>query len=227
MAGRIYGKPVEEVTKDERFFGKTTILGAGYGMGANKFHLMLKLQGINIDLKEAERIITIYRTSYPRIKTLWAKANEALNAMLFGTGFRLGRPGVLEVVKNGVILPSHLKLTYNNLSAHTEGRPDGSSRTVYTYDSRREKGIHIYGGKVVENAVQAIARCVVAEQMLQISKRYQVVLTVHDAVMCIVKDSEVEEAAKYVERCMRYTPVWAAGLPVDCEVGTGKSYGEC
>ncbi len=227
MAGRIYGKSVEEVTKEERFFGKTTILGAGYGMGAAKFHLMLKLQGINIDLKEAERIITIYRTSYPRIKTLWAKANDALNAMLFGNGFQLGKKGVLEVVKGGVILPSRLKLTYNNLTARNEAKPDGSNRTVYTYDSRREKGIYIYGGKVVENVVQAIARCIVAEQMLQISKRYHVVLTVHDAVMCIVEDSEVEEATKYVEHCMRYTPDWAAGLPVDCEVGTGKSYGEC
>jgi DNA polymerase I-like protein with 3'-5' exonuclease and polymerase domains len=63
--------------------------------------------------------------------------------------------------------------------------------------------------------------------MLLIAKKYRVVLTVHDAVMCVVKDEEVEEATKYIEECMRWTPDWATGLPVNCESGSGKSYGDC
>jgi DNA polymerase I-like protein with 3'-5' exonuclease and polymerase domains len=63
--------------------------------------------------------------------------------------------------------------------------------------------------------------------MLLIGKRYKVVLTVHDAVACVVRDVEVEEAKLYVEECMRTAPAWAKGLPLSCESGVGKSYGDC
>jgi DNA polymerase len=227
MAAKIYGKDVEAITKEERFFGKTVILGAGYGMGYKKFHLMLKLQNVNISESEAERIIKIYRASYPHIRNLWEQGNEALGAMLSKEYVRFGREGVVTIIKDGFKLPSGLKLIYNNLTARQEGLPAGGSRTVYSYDSRREKNIHIYGGKVVENVVQAIARCIVGEQMIRISKKYRVVLTVHDAVMVLVRDYEAKEARDYVEQCMRWVPEWATGLPVDCESGVGKSYGEC
>ena len=227
MAGKIYGKPADEINKDERFFGKTTILGCGYGMGHVKFQLMLKLQGVEIDEHEAQRIITIYRSANPRIKDLWAKGGDALAAMLSGGHCGFGKSGVVEVSKKGFLLPSGLKLFYNNLSMRQEVAPNGQERKVYTYDSRNEKGIYIYGGKVVENVVQALARCIIAEQMVRIAKNYRVVLTVHDAIMCLAKDEEVEEAKAYVKECMSWTPDWAQGLPVSCEVGSGKSYGEC
>ena len=87
--------------------------------------------------------------------------------------------------------------------------------------------IKIYGGKVVENLCQALARCIIGEQMLEIAKRYDVVLTVHDAIACIVPESDVSEAQAYIEQCMRSTPEWAEGLPVNCESGYGSSYGDC
>jgi len=73
---------------------------------------------------------------------------------------------------------------------------------------------------------QALARIIIGEQMLCISKRYRVVLTVHDSIVCCVPDDEAEACRAYVEECMRWTPAWAAGLPVDCESGIGKSYGD-
>ena len=63
--------------------------------------------------------------------------------------------------------------------------------------------------------------------MILIAKRYEVVLTVHDAIACIVKEEEADEAQAYVEECMRWVPAWAEGLPVNCEAGYGRSYGEC
>jgi DNA polymerase I-like protein with 3'-5' exonuclease and polymerase domains len=63
--------------------------------------------------------------------------------------------------------------------------------------------------------------------MLKIAKRYKVVLTVHDAVACIAPEAEAEEAVAYVESCMRWRPDWAATLPLNCESGMGKSYGDC
>ena len=63
--------------------------------------------------------------------------------------------------------------------------------------------------------------------MLLINKRYKVVLTVHDAVACIAPQEEAEEAQLYVEECMKTRPAWAQTLPLDCDSGVSKSYGEC
>lgn len=207
--------------------GPIIVHNCGYGMGHLKFQMMLKLQGVEIDEKEANRIITVYRASNPHIKDLWTAGNNALASMLNGAPCRFGKQGVVQVTKKGFLLPSDLYLMYNNLSVRQEVAPNGMEKKIYTYDARNEKGIYIYGGKVVENVIQALARCIIAEQMLKIAKRYRVVLTVHDAIMCLAKDDEVEEAKAYVRECMTWTPEWAGGLPVSCEVGSGKNYGEC
>jgi DNA polymerase I-like protein with 3'-5' exonuclease and polymerase domains len=76
MASAIYGKDVEEISKDERFVGKTTILGAGYGMGAQKFQVQLKTFGVEIEADEANRIIQVYRKTYDKIPELWKQAQK-------------------------------------------------------------------------------------------------------------------------------------------------------
>ena len=63
--------------------------------------------------------------------------------------------------------------------------------------------------------------------MLKITKKYRVVMTVHDSVVCCVPETKVSDAQAYIEKCMRWTPDWAKGLPIDCESGVGRSYGEC
>jgi len=107
-------------------------------------------------------------------------------------------------------------------------KDDGSAELVY--DTKRGKAIipnRIYGGKVTENVCQALARIVIGEQMLMIVKKYKVVMTVHDAVACVVPFDQVESAMEYVQLCMRIRPSWALELPLNCEAGFGKSYGEC
>jgi DNA polymerase len=223
MASAIYNKPEEEVDKTERFVGKTTILGAGYGMGAIKFQAQLKNFGVEVSIEESRRIIDIYRSTNSEIGRLWAQAQRFLANISRGDSAVLGRDGVLEVIpsERAIKLPSGLLMRYDGLSF-----VQGEKGPEFSYKSRYGRN-RIYGGKVIENVCQAIARCIIAEQMLLISKKYRVVLTVHDAVMCVVKDEEVEEATKYIEECMRWTPDWATGLPVNCESGSGKSYGDC
>jgi DNA polymerase I-like protein with 3'-5' exonuclease and polymerase domains len=63
--------------------------------------------------------------------------------------------------------------------------------------------------------------------MLKISRKYKVALTVHDAVMAVVKEEEKDEALAYIKECMTWRPSWAQTLPLACEIGVGKSYGEC
>ena len=223
MASRIYGCTEDEVTKDQRFVGKTTILGAGYGMGALKFQAQLKTFGFEMDLDEARRVINIYREANWKINQLWRDCQNMVRNMVNGDSYQIGRQGVLQVVgaERGIRLPSGLLIHYDDLTA--ENTENGLE---YSYKTRRGR-TRIYGGKVTENVCQGIARCIIGEQMLQIAKKYRVVLTVHDSIVACVRDEEVAEAQAYVEECMRWTPDWAEGLPINCESGTGKSYGDC
>lgn len=223
MASAIYGKPEYEISKDERFVGKTTILGAGYGMGAAKFQAQLKNFGVTVDIVEARRIIDIYRRTNDAVVRLWRQAQNALVNMSRSDTALLGRRGVLEVVptETAIRLPSGLLMRYDDLKF------DQTDKGIEFHYKTRKGRTRIYGGKVIENVCQAIARCIIAEQMLKIGKRYKVVLTVHDAIAVCVPDLEVVPAAQYVEECMRWVPDWAKGLPVNCESGSGKSYGDC
>lgn len=219
MASAIYNKDVSDITKDERFIGKTVVLGCGYGMGAEKFKNMLSLQKVSMDKSEAERIISIYREKNFKIKQLWGQGQNALRFILQKRNAPIGQHDVVRVMDGGLLLPSGITMRYTNLR---NDKDDG-----FMYDARKNEVVRIYGGKVIENIVQALARIVIGHQMLKIAERYKVVLTVHDAVACIAPETEVLEAKRYVEECMRSAPEWAVGLPLNCESGYGRSYGDC
>lgn len=222
MASKIYGKAVEDITKPERQIGKVVILGAGYGVGHVKLQLFLKMQaGVVVDLDEAKRIIDIYRGSNYKIAKLWKDADTAIRMMNQGNSVQFGRPGVLEVdaSRSAIKLPSGLYIQYPDLQGE-----QGERGVQYHYAVRGGRN-HIYGGKVIENVTQALARCIIGDQMLKIAKRYRVVLTVHDSVVACVRKEEAAEAQAYIEECMRWTPDWADGLPVNCESEAGERYG--
>jgi DNA polymerase len=221
MAGAIYRKPVDEVTSNERFIGKTTILGAGYGMGAQKFQGQLKTFGTEVTLEEAKRIIDTYRGTYSKIPTLWTQGSTAIDAMSKKRMSKWGN-GCISIGAEGILMPNGLYQRYPNLRKMR----DKDGKDQYIYDSR--KGVvKLYGGKLTENICQGLARCIIGEQLIKISKRYRVVLTVHDAVACVAPKQEAEEAMAYVMECMRFVPSWAQGIPLNCEAGIGDSYGDC
>ena len=224
MASAIYGKDEAEITKEERFVGKTTILGAGYGMGGAKFQTQLKTFGVEMQADECARIISVYRSRYSKVPALWRQAQGCVEALVNNQGATFGEVDavVFDASQGGFLLPSGLWQKYEGLTKVF----DSEGKAQYQYKTR--KGVvKIYGGKVVENICQAVARCVIAEQMLLIAKRYKVVLTVHDAVACIAKEDEAKEAQDYVEQCMRWRPRWCQTLPLNCESGVGRSYGDC
>ena len=153
------------------------------------FQGQLKTFGVDVSLDEARRIIDIYRKTNPAVTGLWRQAQTMLIAMSRAENCTLGRAGVLEVDswEKAIKLPSGLLMRYNDLKfEQTENGVEFSYKT-------RKGRTRIYGGKVIENVCQAIARCIIAEQMLKIGKRYKVVLTVHDAIGCIVPDAEVAD----------------------------------
>lgn len=227
MASAIYGKPVEDIDKDERFVGKTTILGCGYGMGAAKFRAQLKTFGKDLPQEECERIIEVYRSTYPKIPELWRAASKALDSMINNQSSPIGRAGAVMVEGTaGIRLPNGLYLKYPNLRKVT----NEEGRTEMVYATKRGRSTidnRIYGGKAIENICQALARIVIGEQLLRVAKKYKVAMTVHDAIGCIVPEAEEQTGKEFVEMVMKVRPKWAQDLPLDCEAFTGDSYGGC
>ena len=236
MASKIYNVKEKDVTKEQRFVGKSTILGAGYGMGAIRFAEQLKSFGTTISVDEARRIISIYRESNWRIAQFWRECQNMLVQMSRSCRGAIGKDNLLAYGNTGyydkgeqytyccdgyIKLPSGLRMRYGDLEY-----VQGERGVEFSYKTRRGR-TRIYGGKVTENVCQAIARCIMGEQMLAIAKRYKPVLTVHDSVVCCVPDDELDEARQYIEDCMSTTPSWAEGMPITCESGIGKSYGDC
>ena len=228
MAAAIYGKSVRDITDDERFVGKQTVLGCGYGMGAKKFQAQLKTYNVSMDEAECQRIINVYRETYPKIPEFWKRSQTILDSIIGDNADYFGRGNILCVEgKKGIRLPNSLFMKYPNLRKRAD--PE-SGKTEYVYDTKKGKTTvpnRIYGGKVVENVCQALARIVIGEQMLMIAKKYRVVMTVHDAIACIAPEDEALRAREYVELCMRMRPRWAPDLPLNCESGYGKSYADC
>jgi len=226
MAASIYGKAVANVTEEERFVGKTTILGAGYGMGSMKFQMQLKTFGVELTLEFCKKILNTYRTQFGHIPRLWAQAGDCIGLLAEGdikaAPFGIQPQATYFMPGVGFDMPSGIPQKYPGIrfsgAIHLRGVPE------IVYDTRKGPN-GIYGGKVVENICQGLARCVIGEQMLKIAQRYKVVLTVHDAVACIAPIAEAEEAARYVQECMRWRPKWAETLPLNCEVKMGDSYG--
>jgi len=232
FATEVYGYAIQKETHPtERFVGKTCILGLGYGMGAEKFKGTLKIGvgGISVDLplSESQRVVKLYRDKYPYISSLWKQGQEALEAMIAGNEYYLSNKLQLKCVDNKIWLPNGMFVNYPNL------RKSGNE---FLYDSRYGAN-KIYGGKVIENVVQALARIVVFDQMAKIdqqfrkrdkkSERYKVCLTVHDEVVAVVPESNVEKAKKFMEKVMAVPPQWCSDLPVSCEANFGKTYGDC
>mgnify|MGYP003671161661 FL=1 len=109
-----------------------------------------------------------------------------------------------------------LYIRYKNLRREEDG---------VMYDSRKGP-VNIWGGAMVENIVQALARIIVGEQLLAVNKLYPVTLTVHDAGVWVVPEDERETALAFITKAMSTPPQWCADLPVACEAKSGPSYGE-
>ena len=221
MASAIYQKKREEITTAERFVGKTAILGAGYGMGSAKFQAQLKAVGVSISAEESARIISTYRETYSSIPALWKSGSTAIDAMSKGRYAPWGN-GCILIGKDKILMPNGLYQRYPNLRKVR----DKDGKTQYIYDSRKGP-VKLYGGKLTENICQGLARCIIGEQLIKISRKYRVVLTVHDAVACVAPKEEAQEAMEYMMECMRFVPAWAEGIPLNCEAGMGDSYGDC
>ncbi len=235
FATDVYQRPVTKADKVERHVGKTCILGLGYGMGAAKFQHSLATGFISVKVEshEAQQIVNLYRNKYHRIQAFWNRCNNALNALVAGE--RGEMCDLIPFDAEGVILPNGLRIQYPALRRTANGfEYINDPRTYRKFIRARVMGdetpeltwTKIYGGKVVENITQAVARIVVAEQMAKIGRRYPVALQVHDEIVCVVPEEQADACKEYMVKVMSTPPKWAPDLPVACEADVGPNYGE-
>jgi DNA polymerase len=225
FATKIYDRPISKENPVERFVGKTCILGLGYGTGALKLQHTLKTQppGAVVTEDEAKSYVDTYRNTNDKVIQLWRDGDKAIAdlANWEGKPYYYGKHKCLKITKEGVHLPNGLMIRYPDLKLNTN-----ESKSQYEYKSRKGP-VSLWGGSLVENVVQALARIIVGEQMIKINEKYRVALTVHDAAVIVVPEAEKNEALAYIVECMSTPPAWASGLPVTCEAKYAQTYGEC
>lgn len=217
FASDIYGYPVNK--KDhpaERFVGKESILGLGFGMGWKKFKATLKSKAkVDMPDEECKRIVNLYRAKYAAIVRLWKRLHSCLAHMCSGSYELFHIADGIYAEGNKIYLPNGMFLHYPGLEFNGN---------EYTYRQRRET-IKVYGAKIVENIVQALARIVVFYQMYEMSQMTKVVLTVHDEIVACVADAMVDTIHAAMKEVMKKVPKGFEGLPVTCETGVDVSYG--
>jgi DNA polymerase I-like protein with 3'-5' exonuclease and polymerase domains len=165
----------------------------------------------------AKKIIDKYRDAAQPVKTFWEMCDALIKRSLVE-----GKPYThkcLTFEKERIVLPSGLALRYPQLS----GVADEKGRIQWTYGDDKKK---LYGGKLTENIVQAVARCVMTDGMLRIQKQYPCVLTVHDEVVALVPESEADDAENWVLAQMTMVPKYMPGIPLGAEAGHAKRYGD-
>ena len=165
----------------------------------------------------SKMIIDKYRDAAVPVKTFWEMCDALIKRSL-AEGHTYTHK-CLTFTKEKIVLPSGLALRYPNLV----GEPDDQGRIQWSYGDDKKK---LYGGKLTENIVQAVARCVMTDGMLRIQKRYPCVLTVHDEVVALVPKSEAEEAENWVLAQMVMEPKYMPGIPLNAETGHAVRYGD-
>ena len=219
MATTIYGVAEENIDDLQRFVGKVAILGLGYGMGGKKFQTTLALgtsgPPVHITLAAATRIVNLYRSTNSRIRAAWREADLLLHRMMRGeTGTAFS--GLIEYDATSLWLPNGMGIHYPNMHITPEG-------IKYTsFDAHRP----LYGGLVVENVTQALARIVVGEQVLatqtamrkhklQPSEVAAISMLTHDEEVATVPERLAEKQLAIQLKCMRTAPAWCPDLPVN------------
>ncbi len=173
----------------------------------------------------AKAFVDRYRARNAPIVGLWDTMQTVLKAMCEGEQATFGPGECLQTVRHGIILPNGMKLKYPGLE-YKEGKDGERGSYWYLGGDSGKKPQKAYGGSITENIVQALARIVVADQMLWIRTKYPIVTMTHDEVVSLADEADGENALKWSLDCMRVPPVWAPGLPLNAEGGFAVSYGD-
>lgn len=229
FGSKVFNTGYDDITKGQRFIAKTAVLGLGFGAGhkvlCKAINLGAKQFGFDVDVdeKEAKRIVDLYREINHKVKSAWYQGEDVLEAVRDNEYYDY-EPGLLSLPvwgKKGIKLPSNLYIKYAHLMQVEE-----EGKKQWFYEGRRKAKKRIYGPKVLQNCTQSVARCVMGEAMARINKKYPIGLTVHDSCYVAVPEDEAQEAYDFIMAEMIRAPEWAPGLPLAAEGGIGDNLKE-
>ena len=221
FADHVYGRTITKADKTERFVGKVCVLGLGFQMGAPKLQITFAkgaLGGppVHFPLEQCKMIVNTYRMKNHRIQAGWKICQNIIEDMAAG---REGSYGPINWEANTIWLPNGMALKYPDLKKSMGDK--GWEEWTYQAKDQRKK---IYGGLLCENIVQALARIIVGWQMLQISRKYRVVMTTHDEVVAMPKATQADACIKFMAKWMSTPPAWCSDIPLNCEGGYDDNY---
>ena len=227
LASDIFGYPVTKANEMERFIGKTGMLGCGFGTGANRFRDMVRVKLPDFTLDQAKKAVDTFREKYPGVPNIWRMGDNAIRRLHSSNG-KYGDASIYPTCHlplaicpitgaKSIKLPNNLLIKYPGLR-HT---PDG-----YAYESARSGFKNLFGGAVLENVVQALARIIMADATLRVNRNLPVVMTVHDELLALVEDEGIEKAEEIITHAMLQPVDWLESLPLDISINSGKTYGE-
>lgn len=224
FASKLYSVPFDEVTKQQRQVGKVAHLGLGFGAGHVTFQKVAKLMGgVDITLDEAKDVVDKWRDAYTEIAQGWRTCHNALPTIMHGaTGEAVDPWGMVIPCPAGLKTPKGM-IRYPDL--RIEKNDEGKAE--FTYGHGRNKA-RIYAGKIDENIVQHLARCVIADNAIEIQKLtgYNPALTVHDELVYVAPEAEAEQLLETVQQVMRTPPTWWPELVTWSEGDIADTYGD-
>lgn len=246
MAEDIYQRPLvstcptlkeaKKKFKAERQVGKVGILGAGYGLGKVKMESYgakaLADVGLIMTPELAGRIIDGYRTKHRPVVDFWYACERAAIEAMRNPGKTVWVNKYIAYKKAGRFLfcklPSGRLIPYPYPRLEMMESPFGEKLTL-TYEevnsvSKKWDRSKTYGGKLVENIVQALCRDLMAHAIYTCYKegKYRPLMTVHDELVAQIKKGEGNVAE--FEAMMCKLPPWAAGFPITAEGWIGDRY---
>lgn len=215
-ASQMFKIPIEEITKTSplRQKGKISELALGYGGSVGALAAMGALD-MGVKEEELQGLVSKWRQANPNITKLWWDIDKAAIKVVKEKSFEV--VGKIKIFyEKGIMfitLPSGRNLSY--IKPRLETNKFG--REGITYEgigaTKKWERIETYGPKLVENIVQATARDLLAEAMINVDKKgYEIVMHVHDEI--IVEISKDKGSLKEVCDVMAIAPEWAKGLPL-------------
>jgi DNA polymerase len=231
----IYVHTAASIGSNDRQLGKVLVLACGFGMGAAKFMATAETYGVELSAPQAENLVQGWRAANNHIVTTWyATSNAARNVIqnhvrdywtpVGKLAFKMGKGKAAGALL--MRLPNDRLLVYRDAlvdyASNTHGEIFYSGVNQYTRQWSRQK---TYGGKLIENAVQGIARDVMADAMLAMEARsFEIVGTIHDE---IIVEADADRSMKVRDamlEIMRVTPPWATSLPVGAAGFVARRY---
>ncbi len=210
-ASAMFGVPVVKhgINGELRQKGKIATLACGYGGSVGALKSMGALR-MGLKEEDLQPIVDAWRASNPHIVQFWHEVDRCVKKVIHYHG-ETRTHGIRFVYFSGmlfIILPSGRRLSYV-LPSIGHNRFGGESITYWGINNHKWTQIETFGGKIVENIIQAVARDILCYAIHNMQRKYHIVAHVHDEVIC-----EVDKSVTVQEVCeeMSKTPPWIKGL---------------